>query len=120
GWLQCGRGLLTAERELEKRAKIYKTLLQCGRGLLTAESDAEKRLAAATGMLQCGRGLLTAESVRAAGRFRQSLRASMWPRSFDRGKPRHCNYHRTGRVASMWPRSFDRGKAIEGMALTNA
>ena len=61
--------------------------------------------------LQWGRDLSIAERLAQSGLGRARCRASMGPRSFDRGKGTLHAGRAAGREASMGPRSFDRGKA---------
>ena len=84
--------------------------LQWSRGLSTAEGE-EDRICSllARHSLQWSRGLSTAEGARRPGLWEELPRASMEPRSFDRGGAERAAVDAAGRHASMEPRSFDRG-----------
>ena len=86
GWLQYGRGHVTAESVHTRPTNRVMDWLQCGRGHVTAERANVWTQCPMTWQLQCGRGRVTAESL--AGGITLVLQgvASMWPRSCDRGK----------------------------------
>jgi len=111
--LQCGRGLMTAERIVSPVRCSAWHLLQCGRGLMTAESKWSATPPLRTWPLQCGRGLMTAERI-APGAARTvtstcfNVAAVLWPR---KGRGHFMNTY--DGEASMWPRSYDRGKASD-------
>ena len=107
--LQWGRGHVTAESRVtaEQETRIMK--LQWGRGHVTAESLRCEYGSPSMTWLQWGRGHVTAESSERLERRPDGGRASMGPRSRDRGivpVPVPSEGHAP---ASMGPRSRDRG-----------
>jgi len=135
--LQWGRGLSTAEIIDARDNPAPRAALQWGRGLSTAEipqgprrrPDALPRFNGAAVFqprkygqtiegpcyywpLQWGRGLSTAEICHCGFPMPPPVRASMGPRSFNRGNAKRETKEYKAMRASMGPRSFNRGNAI--------
>ena len=87
--------------------------LQWGRGLSTAERYASKGSSGMSARLQWGRGLSTAESSPASGTGKTGGKASMGPRSFNRGKHPSgiCDDRFTAKL--QWGRGLSTAERIE-------
>jgi hypothetical protein len=107
--LQCGRGLPTAEGDLQKLAGDVASKLQCGRGLPTAEGKGKP----------IGDGSRLGFNVAAVCRPRKVQSSVLFCMSSGRFNVAAVCRPRKGREptaveravpASMWPRSADRGR----------
>ena len=107
--LQWGRGLSTAETPSRRHGSATPQTLQWGRGLSTAETGLIQDRPGRPNALQWGRGLSTAETHDSFVAGSRVKRASMGPRSFNRGNNDRGRPNRSQALASMGPRSFNRG-----------
>ena len=112
--LQWGRGLSTAEMKVSGSSKTSRIVLQWGRGLSTAEIVAYDDDLKATVALQWGRGLSTAEmSLRPI--TEKATHELQWGRGLSTAEMRFVWEPKDPqRRASMGPRSFNRGNPEEG------
>ena len=82
--------------------------LQCGRAHVSAETNCARLSVMHDIALQCGRAHVSAET-RCVSRALIRRRASMWPRSRERGNDDRDAERSRSSDASMWPRSRERG-----------
>ncbi len=109
--LQWGRGLWTAESPAASYISGYHLQLQWGRGLWTAESSMRVKSARCRSLLQWGRGLWTAERMGWGGNRRKRKTWLQWGRGlWTAERPRGCPPDSPSHRASMGPRSLDRGE----------
>ena len=138
--LQWGRALMSAERRATGTANGTGGRLQWGRALMSAERYVYQNYGRYAGTLQWGRALMSAERPSLSWDMSDITKASMGPRSNERGKAAPVNAEsreqdelQWGRalmsaerrklmaeriapaVASMGPRSNERGKAEGGL-----
>src|SRR3989304_2703768 len=83
--LQWGRAMVSAETSRAMDSLCHSRSLQWGRALVSAETGALRMPRAPLGSLQWGRALVSAETSRRGNGHHQEVRASMGPRSGERG-----------------------------------
>ncbi len=84
--LQCGHGRLTVENVRPADEPRGVAALQCGHGRLTVENPPASTTSSVVTELQCGHGRLTVENLAAKTTLIECEKASMRPRSVDRGE----------------------------------
>src|SRR6266404_7736659 len=85
--------------------------LQCGRARVSAEGERHLAKVRTLLLLQCGRARVSAEGRHTAEEQTHRHKASMWPRSGERGRYILPITPDCSDTASMWPRSGERGRA---------